>query len=167
MLLAKRRAQMRWNSFVASPGSRLEGMMLGRLGPALWGDFVRHAGLYRDAYIASFLHPVLSCEGSEDGKPCPHNFRVDMGSPDAASLLECLHLDHEVKVSETCHEWRTRLPANPLSWDDGIDREELCHSLFGVSDSCGRERCVRFRCGPRRGSRRRLTYAEHSYCHVS
>ena len=47
--LAKRRAQMRWNSFVASPGSRLEGLMLGRLGPALWADFVRHASLYREA----------------------------------------------------------------------------------------------------------------------
>ena len=167
MRLAKRRAQMRWNSFVASPGSRLEGLLLGRLGPALWADFIRHASLYREAYIASFLRPVLSCEGGEDGEPCPHNFRVDMDSPSAASLLECLHLDHEVKVSETCNLWHAQLPANPLSWDDGIDGDELCHSLFGVSDCCGRERCVRFRCGPRRGARRRLTYAEHSYCHVS
>ena len=112
MCLAKRRAQMRWNSFVASPGSRLEGLMLGRLGPALWGDFVRHASLYREAYIASFLRPVLSCEGSDDGKPCPHNFRVDMDSPDAGSMLESLHLDHEVKVSETCNMRHPQLPAS-------------------------------------------------------
>ena len=53
-------------------------------------------------------------------------------------MLECLHLDHEVKVSETCNLGHTRLPATPLSWDEGIDGDELCHSLFGVSDSCGR-----------------------------
>ena len=158
---------MRWNSFVASPGSRLEGLMLARLGPSLWGDFVRHASLYREAYIASFLRPVLSCEGSVDGEPCPHNFHVDFSAPDAGARLKCLHLDHEVKVSETCNLWHSRLPANPLSWDNGMDRDELCHSLFGVSDSSGRERCVRFRCGPRLGSRRQLSYAEHSYCHVS
>jgi len=166
MRLAKRRAQMRWNSFVASPGSRLERLMLCRLGPALWADFVRHASLYREEYIASFLRAVLSCEGS-DGKPCPHNFRVDMSSPDAASLLECLHLDHEVKVSETCNAWHSLLPADPLSWDDGIDGDELCHSLFGVRDSCGKGKCVHFRCGPRRGASRKLSYAEHAYCHVS
>ena len=61
-----------------------------------------------------------------------------MDSRDAGSMLECLHLDHEVKVSETCNLGHTRLPATPLSWDEGIDGDELCHSLFGVSDSCGR-----------------------------
>ena len=59
---------MRWNSFVASPGSRLEGLMLGRLGPALWGDFVRHASLYREAYIAAFLRPVLSCDSPREAR---------------------------------------------------------------------------------------------------
>jgi len=165
--LAKRRTQVRWNSFIASPGSRLEGMILPRFGPALWGDFVRHIRHYREAYISAFLHRVLSCEGSVDREPCPHSFHVSMSVPYANARLECLHLNHEVNVSKTCNWWHSRLPASPQSWDDGLDRDELCHSLFGVRDSCGREKCVRFRCGPRRSAKRQLRFAEHSYCHVS
>jgi len=133
MRLAKRRAQMRWNSFVASPGSRLERLMLGRLGPALWANFVRHASLYSvQGRIDSRLPSSCPLVRGKRWEACPHNFRVDMSAPDAASLLECLHLDHEVKVSETCNVWHSRLPTDPISWDDGIDRDELgCVILAG------------------------------------
>ena len=121
-----RRAKLlRWNRFIASPGSRLEALMLGRLWPSLWGEFV---GEGKRARVP--LHPQPSS-------------RVGMTFPDTASLLACLHLDHEVKVSETCHPWHAQLPANRLVWvwdDDGrvqtVDGDELCHPLFGESARC-------------------------------
>mmetsp|Transcript_61319 Transcript_61319/g.102060 ORF Transcript_61319/g.102060 Transcript_61319/m.102060 type:complete len:211 (-) Transcript_61319:68-700(-) len=169
MRLAKRRAQVRWNTFVGSPGSRLETCMLDRLGPKLWSDFVRHARRYRTAYIAAFMQPVLACTGTVDGKPCPHRFTVDFGDPEAGSRLESLHLDHETKVCETLLWWRSCLPAQPRAWDDGLDGGRLCHSLFGVCDHpVYGDRSVRFRCGPRKTKRLSvLRYSKHVYCHNS
>ena len=100
---------------------------------------------------------------------CPHAFTVDLDRPDAKDILELLHLHHEHPVHRTCAWWIKQLPDAPLSWDDGLDGGELCHRLFGVQDDqVHGDRCVRFRCGPRRdSSRKRLSFAHHSYCHTS
>eukprot|EP00966_Prymnesium_polylepis_P186265 4317811-Prymnesium_polylepis.1 len=49
--LAKRRAQMRWNRLVGSPGSRLERYMKPWLRNEQWAEFVAHENShYRDAF---------------------------------------------------------------------------------------------------------------------
>ncbi len=111
----------------------------------------------------------MSKEGPDWHSERIHAFEVDLGAPDAADALECLHLDHERPVHLTCAWWAASLPKEPVSWDDGLDGNKLCHALFGVcDDGIYGARCVRFRCGPRRGaSGKRVCFAMHSYCHTS
>ena len=150
--LATRRAKQRWSALVSAPTSRLAGYMRDTLGPVLWADFVRHANQnYKAAYVQAFNQPTLRCVGRTDGTPCPHTFEVDMFDPQASSTLQSLHLDHKHPVHLTCRSWIESLPMEPRSWDDGIDQNMLCHSLFGVSNHplLGPP-CLHFRCGPRR-----------------
>ena len=167
--LGLRRGKQRWSALVAAPTSRLAGMMRERLGDAAWNAFVAHANEhYKDTYVRAFDADVLRCVGTVDGKPCPHAFEVDLAAKEAKAKLEFLHLDHERPVHLTCARWAAQLPKEPASWDDGLDGAELCHALFGVcDDDVHGARCVRFRCGPRRASGKRVCFAQHSYCHTS
>ena len=127
--------------------------MRARLGDAHWFAFVanRH---HKAAYVR--VERVLRCVGPVSGGSCPHASTW----PRATHL----HLDHERPVHLTCAAWSAQLPDNPRAWDDGIDGGALCHALFGVHDDEEHgARCLRFRCGPRRGVR----FAHHAYCHVS
>ena len=161
--LGARRAKQRWSALVSAPTSRLAKYMRDRLGDALWCRFVRHANChYKAAFVRAFCRPTLRCVGPLDGTACPHAFEVDLHAPNANVKLKFLHLDHERPVHLTCARWAKALPAQPTSWDDGIDGDALCHDLFGVRDDewHGR-RCLRFRCGPPG------RFAQHVYCHVS
>ena len=161
--LGTRRGKQRWSALVSAPSSRLAKTMCARLGDAHWLAFVRHANRhYKAAYVRAFEQRILRCAGPIGGGACPHAFEVDLGARDAT--LEHLHLDHERPVHLTCAAWSATLPASPRAWDDGIDGGALCHALFGVHDDEEHgARCLRFRCGPRRGVR----FAHHAYCHVS
>ena len=168
--LGTRRAKQRWSALVSAPTSRLAKYMRARLGEAPWADFVCHANrFYKDAYVCAFQEHTLRCVGPLGGGPCPHGFEVDLTAPDAGCNLEFLHLDHERPVPLTCARWAMGLSVNPTAWDDGLDGGELCHSLFGVEDNdVHGERCLRFRCGARRGAGgERVHFAHHSYCHTS
>ena len=168
--LATRRAKQRWSALVSAPTSRLAGYMRDTLGPVLWADFVRHANQnYKAAYVQAFKQPTLRCVGRTDDTPCPHTFEVDMFDPQASSTLQSLHLDHKHPVHLTCRSWIESLPMEPRSWDDGIDQNMLCHSLFGVSNHplLGPP-CLHFRCGPRRCESGFVArYAHQTYCHTS
>ena len=161
--LGTRRGKQRWSALVSAPTSRLAKTMRARLGDAQWLAFVRHANRhYKAAYVRAFEQRILRCAGPIGGGACPHAFEVDLDARDAT--LEHLHLDHERPVHLTCAAWSAQLPDNPRAWDDGIDGGALCHALFGVHDDEEHgARCLRFRCGPRRGVR----FAHHAYCHVS
>ena len=161
--LGTRRGKQRWSALVSAPTSRLAKTMRARLGDAHWLAFVRHADRhYKAAYVRAFEKRILRCAGPICGGACPHAFEVDLDARDAT--LEHLHLDHERPVHLTCAAWSAQLPDNPRAWDDGVDGGALCHALFGVHDDEEHgARCLRFRCGPRRGVR----FAHHAYCHVS
>ena len=163
--LGTRRGKQRWSALVSAPTSRLAKAMRARLGEAHWLAFVRHADRhYKAAYVRAFEERILRCVGPIHGGPCPHAFEVDQDAQDAAAALEHLHLDHERPVHLTCAWWTKQLPGAPRVWDDGVDGGALCHALFGVHDDAVHgKRCVRFRCGPRRG----VPFAHHSYCHTS
>ena len=155
---------------MSAPSSRLAKCMRARLGESAWSAFVSHAEAhYKAAYVAAFEGRMLRCSGPLAGGPCPHAFTVDLETPDAEDILRLLHLDHEHPVHRTCAWWIEQLPDVPQSWDDGLDGGELCHRLFGVQDEqVHGDRCVRFRCGPRRNSAGEpLSFAHHSYCHTS
>ena len=144
-------------------------MMCARLGDAHWAAFVAHANRHhKAAFVRAFAGPTLRCVGPVGGGGCPHAFAVDLAAPGAT--LECLHLDHERPVHVTCAWWAARLPPSPQSWDDGLDAGVLCHALFGVEDDVDDVhggRCLRFRCGPRRGADgARQRFAVHAYCHT-
>lgn len=144
--------------------------MKSRVSGEQWSAFVAHANArYKADFIRAFLPEcvILSCAGTAHGKPCPHVFRVDLFAPDAGDRLGQLEFDHEHRVSETSSKWLSALPLNPLSWDDGIDAGDLCHSLFAVRDSIsfGKARMA-FRCGRKRVGGKCLPYAEHPYCHT-
>ena len=145
-------------------------MMRARLGDALWNDFVSHANRhYKAAYVGAFNTRTLRCVGTVDGNACAQTFEIDQCAPDAKEKLEFLHLDHEQPVHLTCAWWTSCLPHEPRAWDDGLDGTKLCHKLFGVCDDAVHGACcVRFRCGPRRGSSgERVCFAQHMYCHTS
>ena len=61
-----------------------------------------------------------------------------------------LHLDHEQDLQVTCDMWKEAWQAGPQqTWHDGVDRDLLCHLLFGVrADPTHGPPMVRFRCGP-------------------
>ena len=161
--LGARRGKQRWSALVSAPTSRLAKTMRKRLGDAHWQAFRAHAKThYMAAYVSAFEQPILRCAGPIGGGACPHAFEVNLGARDAT--LRHLHFDHEPPVHLTCAAWSAQLPDNPRAWDDGIDGGALCHALFGVHDDEEHgARCLRFRCGPRRGVR----FAHHAYCHVS
>ena len=47
----------------------------------------------------------------------------------------------------TCDMWKRALPPTPRAWDDGVDRDLLCHLLFGVrADPVHGAAMLRFRC---------------------
>ena len=141
-----------------------------RLGDAHWLAFVRHANnQYKQGFVKAFQSRVLRCSGPIGGGSCPHGFAVDLTASDAKDQLEFLHLDHEQPLHRTCAWWSDVLPETPHAWDDGLDGGALCHALFGVGDDdMHGERCVRFRCGPRRDDDgKRVGFAQHSYCHTS
>ena len=95
--------------------------------------------------------------GTMDGGECPHGFEVDLCASD--NNLEFLHLDHERPVHQTCAWWTRQLPAEPVSWDDGLDGGELCHALFGVDDDAAHgARCLRFPDASHRGPQRMQAY---------
>ena len=61
--LGKRLAQMRWNSFVGSPGSRLAKIMRPRLGKLLRDEFVSHATQHYWEKYSRGLHTNIPCPG--------------------------------------------------------------------------------------------------------
>ena len=66
--LAKRRAEVRWNRLVGSPGARIEKYMKPRLSHEQWAAFVAHAHThYRDSFVRAFIPEsgILKCVGTE------------------------------------------------------------------------------------------------------
>ena len=141
--MARKRAQQRWSALL----SRISKLM--RLDTSLWTAFVAHANShYKSSFIAAFNKPMLKCVGPSYGDPC--GFCVDLTSSSAFHMLEHMHLDHEQDVVITCDMWKRALPHNPTSWDEGINRNLLCHLLFGVDDDSEHgPAMLRFRCGPK------------------
>ena len=118
------------------------------LGEVQWCRFVVYANAYyKDAFVAAFDGPVLACVG-RGGTPCPRAFRIDLSV--SADALRHLHLDHEQDLQVTCDMWKEAWQAGAQqSWHDGVDRDLLCHLLFGVrADPTHGPPMVRFRCGP-------------------
>ena len=126
-MTARKRAQQRWSALL----SRIAQHM--RLDDALWGAFAAHANArYKPRFVRAFEGPLrLECVGPVRGVPC--GFCVDMTSPKASHILHLLHLDHEQDVIVTCDLWKSALPPHPSVWDERVDRELLCHLLFGVA----------------------------------
>jgi hypothetical protein len=146
--IATRRGGQRWSSLVSAPTSRVARILRPVLGEALWCRFVLHANAYyKDAFVAAFDGPVLSCVGRGD-TPCPRGFCIDLSV--SADGLRHLHLDHEQDLQVTCDMWKEAWQAGPQqTWHDGVDRDLLCHLLFGVrADPTHGSPMVRFRCGP-------------------
>ena len=146
--IAMRRGGQRWSSLVSAPTSRVARIMRPVLGYELWHRFVTHANAhYKDAFVAAFGGPVLSCVG-RGGAPCPRAFCVDLAS--SVDGLRHLHLDHEQDLQVTCDMWKEAWQAGARQeWHDGINRDLLCHLLFGVcADPTHGPPMVRFRCGP-------------------
>ena len=105
------------------------------LGPLLWADFVVWANKhYRAAFVCALpaAGAGLRCVGGTDGTPCPHAFEVDLSDPDAGDKLQQLHVDHNPPIHLTCRDWIKALPAQPRSWDDGVDCKALCHTHSSV-----------------------------------
>jgi hypothetical protein len=142
-MMARKRAQQRWSALL----SRISKQMC--LDPPLWTAFVAHANTnYKAKFVAAFGKPVLRCVGPSYGKPC--GFRVDLTSWDSFDMLEHLHLDHEQDLVITCDMWKRAMPQLPSSWDDGVNRDLLCHLLFGIDRSTEHgPAMLRFRCGPK------------------
>lgn len=150
-----KRAAQRWSALLTATNSRIAANGIrARLGWALWNDFVHYAERhYRSHWDRVFLPAdgELVCVGSDDGKPCPHSFRVDLCRESAIDLLRCLHLDHEYDLYVICRAWLAAMPQRPARWHDGVDARVVCQLLFGVTARYGMPACVRFRCGNGRG----------------
>ena len=102
--IATRRGGQRWSSLVSAPTSRVARILRPVLGEALWCRFVLHANAYyKDAFVAAFDGPVLSCVGRGD-TPCPRGFCIDLSV--SADGLRHLHLDHEQDLQVTCDMWK-------------------------------------------------------------
>ena len=115
--IARKRAQQRWSALL----TRIER----RVKLSDFGAFKKHANTkYKSQFIALFTSPLV-CVGPREGVPCPLAFGVDPASMSAASELAHLHLDHEQDVAITCDMWNA---ARGATWDDGIDRDLLCHT---------------------------------------
>ena len=146
--IAVRRGGQRWSSLVSAPTSRVARIMRPVLGEALWRRFVLYANAYyKDAFVAAFDGPLLACVGRGD-TPCPRAFQIDLSV--SADGLQHLHLDHEQDLQVTCDMWKEAWQVGPRqAWHDGVDRDLLCHLLFGVrADPTHGPPMVRFRCGP-------------------
>ena len=146
--IATRRGGQRWSTLVSAPTSRVARILRPVLGEVQWCRFVVYANAYyKDAFVAAFDGPVLACVG-RGGTPCPRAFRIDLSV--SADGLRHLHLDHEQDLQVTCDMWKEAWQAGPQqTWHDGVDRDLLCHLLFGVrADPTHGPPMVRFRCGP-------------------
>ena len=73
---------------MSAPTSRPAACMRGRLGAALWEEFVCHVNEnYMSGFVRAFDQPTLGCVGTLDGAPCPHAIAVDLAASDAAAQL--------------------------------------------------------------------------------
>ena len=114
-------------------------------------------------YLDRFTKP-MRCSGRIDGKPCPFDYAVDPSHQNQLKLMSGLHLDHCYELSMICDVWKLALGRSPTTWYDNVNRELLCHLLFGVEDD--RARCWRanvvFRCGRPKGSADKLDYCHNT-----
>ena len=141
--MARKRGQQRWSALL----SRIAKQMC--LDELMWDDFVAHANEHYKHKFVNILEnsECLECVGPVGGTPC--GFRVDLTSLDAFHKLGLLHLDHEQDLVVTCDLWKRALPHNALVWDENVDRDLLCHLLFGVTSHLVHGApMLRFRCGP-------------------
>ena len=139
--MARKRAQQRWSALLSRIAKRV------RLGSAQWAAFVAHANArYKPSFVAAFEKPLcLECVGPVGGSPC--GFLVDMMSRTAFASLNLLHLDHEQDLAVTCDMWNRARPPDSAVWHEGVDRDLLCHLLFGVAPDAARGApMLRFRC---------------------
>lgn len=161
-----KRAAQRWSALLTATNSRIAANGIrARLGWALWNEFVRYAERHYRAQWDRLFLPAdgeLACVGSEDGKRCPHSFRVDLCRESAIDQLGCLHLDHEYDLYVICRAWLAAMPVRLVCWHDGVDARVICQLLFGVSARHGMPACVRFRCG---NGRVQKGLARTAWCH--
>jgi hypothetical protein len=106
------------------------------LGEQHWKAFVRFVRrVFRPAFLCVFVpaNDTLRCCGSLDGEACPHRFIIDFAGPSVQHFtLAGLHLDHEYDVRHICDTWLRTMPAQPHSWDDGVNGLRVAHLLFVV-----------------------------------
>jgi len=114
-----KRAAQRWSALLTATNSRIAANGIrARLGWALWNEFVRYAERHYRAQWDRLFLPAdgeLACVGSEDGKRCPHSFRVDLCRESAIDQLGCLHLDHEYDLYVICRAWLAAMPVRLVS----------------------------------------------------
>ena len=151
--ISLRRGAQRWSTLLSARTSRVARVMLPVLGEEEWDSFVDYAtARNRAAFLAAFDPPshTLHCVGTCNGEACRSGFVVDLSSPSSTSKLKHLHLDHEQDLQVTLDMWKNALPLSSLSsWHDGVDKDLLCHLLFGVAeDPAFGPPMLRFRCGP-------------------
>lgn len=176
--VCRKRASSRWSALLTQTKSHIAHRcgMRERLGEANWAAFVRFAeAVHKDKFIKSFAPPTgaLSCEGTIDGAACRHGVCIDLrcvSSIECEEALPGLHLEHTHDLSRICRVWSAALPAEPRTWDDGIDGALLVHLLFGVEGHPQRAACgarlsgkqLVMRCGDHRGVKGQ---AAGDFCH--
>ena len=67
---------------------------------------------------------------------------MDYSSSGALEDMQSLHLDHVFQLRRICDMWKLifakeqcESPESSKAWDQGIDRNVVCHLLFGVCDN--------------------------------
>jgi hypothetical protein len=135
--LFQRRATQRWCRLLSCEKSRIAETGLRKaLGPH-WPTFVQYALThYRPQWFEVFGQ-MMNCAGPLQGEGCPSNMEVNPNCLTDLDKMCLLHMDHAYPLHIICHTWMQIINSqpNPLtSWDQGIDKDLVCHLLFGVED---------------------------------
>ncbi len=180
---AEKRATQRFTSFVTATNSRLanDREMRCFLGESNWLQFCKFSSRWRKKWKKRFRSEMKCC-GTMKGKPCPYKYGAVPSTQAGLQKLSGLHLDHRIEVVEICKAWKLAVGSSPKTWHEGIDKELLCHLLFGIEEhprylSTKRDLWkanLFFRCGNRNDRRRQNgqvfchdTFSRHSEWRLS
>lgn len=133
---AEKRATQRFTSFVTATRSRLadEREMRRFLGESNWFEFCKFSSSrWRQKWKKRFRSEMKCC-GTLKGKPCPYKYGAAPSTQAGLQTLSGLHLDHRIEVAEICKAWKLAVGVSPKTWHEGIDKELLCHLLFGIEE---------------------------------
>lgn len=156
----RKRGLQRWTVLLTATKSRIgfHNGMRAFLVPALWEDFVSYAtSQWKTALLDRFTKPM-------HGSRCPFDYAVNPADRDHLKLMSGLHLDHCYELTMICDVCKQALGPSPTTWYANVNRDFLCHLLFGLQDdsSYGWRANLIFRCGRPKGT---IAGDKVDYCH--